>query len=153
MRNNRHEPNGAKKQRPERIPIDPKHRSYSRNATGAVAIDALLENSRRFEHDYATGRNRRLGAGLRVTAATLTFLAIFCHGCLSLPFQKSPSVEKCTSRHRNASQVHASVYKNVVISQFLDRNDFSSARGTAAPPLKKPQPAPGLLLAIKSVVQ
>jgi hypothetical protein len=31
MRNNRHEPNGAEKQRPERIPVNPEHRSCSRN--------------------------------------------------------------------------------------------------------------------------
>src|ERR1700726_1498120 len=50
MRNDRHEPNGAEKQRPERIPVDPEHRSCSRNATSA--IDPLLQNGRRLEHDY-----------------------------------------------------------------------------------------------------
>src|ERR1700716_3596987 len=42
---------------------------------------------RRLEHDYATRRNRHRGAGLRVTADTLTFLEIFRHGSVSLPFQ------------------------------------------------------------------
>jgi len=42
---------------------------------------------RRLEHDYATRRNRHRGAGLRVTADTLTFLEIFHHGSVSLPFQ------------------------------------------------------------------
>jgi hypothetical protein len=74
MRNDRHEPNGAKNQRPERIPIDPEHRSYSRNATAAVAIYSLLQNSGRPEHDYATRRIRYLGAGLRIAADTRTFL-------------------------------------------------------------------------------
>src|ERR1700716_4383497 len=74
MRNDRHEPNGARKQRPERIPIDPEHRSYSRNATAAVAIDTLLQNSGRREHDYATRKIRHLGAGLRIAAGTLNFL-------------------------------------------------------------------------------
>jgi hypothetical protein len=87
MRNDRHEPNGAKTQRPERIPIEPEHRSYSRNATGAMTIDSLLQNSRRLEHDYATRRNRRLGTGLRVTADTLIFLDISCHSSVSVQFQ------------------------------------------------------------------
>ena len=87
MRNDRHEPNGAEKQRPERIPVDPCHRSCSRNATGALAIDPLLQNGRRFEHDHATRRNRQLGAGLRGTADTLTFLEIFRHGSVSLSRQ------------------------------------------------------------------
>jgi len=87
MRNDRHEPNGAEKQRPERIPVDPEHRSYSRNATRAVAIDPLLQNSRRLEHDYATRRNWHRGAGLRATADTLTFLEIFCHGPVSCRFR------------------------------------------------------------------
>ena len=82
MRNDRHEPNGAEKQRPERIPADPEHRSSSRNATGAVAIDPLLQNGRRLEYDHATRRNRQLGAGLRGTADTLTFLEIFRHGSI-----------------------------------------------------------------------
>jgi hypothetical protein len=37
---------GAEKQRPERIPVDPDHRSCSHNATGAAAIDPLLRNGR-----------------------------------------------------------------------------------------------------------
>jgi hypothetical protein len=86
MRNDRHEPNGAEKQRPESIPVDPEHRSYSRHAIGVLAIDPLLQNSRRLEYDYATRRNRRLGAGLRAMAGTLIFLEIFCHGSASLPF-------------------------------------------------------------------
>src|SRR5712664_4635211 len=86
MRNDRHEPNGAKKQRPERIPIDPEHRSYSRNATAAVAIDSLLQNSGRREHDYATRRIRHLGAGLRIAVDTLTFLDFSCHSSVSLQF-------------------------------------------------------------------
>ena len=86
MRNDRREPNGAKTQRPERIPIDPEHRSYSRNATAAVAIDSLLQNSGRREHDYATRRIRHLGAGLRIAADTLTFLDFSCHSSVSLQF-------------------------------------------------------------------
>jgi hypothetical protein len=39
MRNDRHEPNGAEKQRPERIRVDPEHHHRcSRNAAGAVAV-------------------------------------------------------------------------------------------------------------------
>src|SRR5258706_13816798 len=38
MRNDRHEPNGAEKQRPERIPVDPEHHSCSRNVAGAVTV-------------------------------------------------------------------------------------------------------------------
>jgi hypothetical protein len=117
MRNDRHEPNGAKKQRPERIPIDPEHRSYSRNATAAVAIDSLLQNSGRREHDYAARRIRRFGTDLRIAADTLTFLDFACHGSVSLQFQNCRSPGKCASRHWNASLGHASVYKNVVIRQ------------------------------------
>jgi len=84
MRNDRHEQNGAKTQRPERIPIDPEHRSYSRNATAAVPIDSLLQNSRRREHDYAARGIRHLGAGLRIAADRLTFLDFSCHS--SVPF-------------------------------------------------------------------
>ena len=91
MRNDRHEPNGAEKQRPERIPVDPDHRSCSRNATGAVAIDPLLQIGRRLEHDHATRRNRQLGAGLRGTADTLTFLEISRHGSVSLSRQNPRS--------------------------------------------------------------
>ena len=92
--------------------MDPEHRNYSRDATGIVAIDSLLQNSRRLEYDYATRRNRHLGAGLRVTADTLTFLEISCHGFVSLQFQ-NPITAKCASRRRNASLVHASVYKSL----------------------------------------
>jgi hypothetical protein len=91
MRNDHHEPNGVKKQRPERIPIDPEHRSYSRNVTAAVAIDSLLQNSGRREHDYATRRIRQLGAGLRIAADTLTFLDFCCHSSVSLQFQNRRS--------------------------------------------------------------
>jgi hypothetical protein len=91
MRNDRHEPNGAKKQRPERIPIDPEHRSHSRNATAAVAIDSLLQNGGRREHDYATRRIRHLGAGLRIAADTPTFLDFSCHSSVSLQFQNRRS--------------------------------------------------------------
>src|ERR1700694_4002424 len=107
MRNDRHEPNGAEKQRPERIPVNPEHRSYSRNATGAVAVDPLLQNGRRLEHYFATRGNRHLGACLRVTADTLIFLEIVCHCSVSLPFQK-PQSPGNVSQHRNASLVHAS---------------------------------------------
>ena len=87
MRNDRHEPSGAKKYRPERIPIDPEHSSYSRNATAAVAVDSLLQNSGRREHDYATRRIRHLGAGLRIAADPLTFLDPSCHSSVSLQFR------------------------------------------------------------------
>src|SRR5882757_8761324 len=87
MRNDRHAPNGVKKQRPERIPIDPEHRSYSRNATATVAIDSLLQNSGRREHDYVARRMRHLGAGLRIAADTLTFLDFSCHGSCFLAVQ------------------------------------------------------------------
>src|SRR5712671_5496065 len=43
--------------------------------SGAVPVDPLLQNGRRLEHHYATRRNRHLGAGLRITSDTLTFLA------------------------------------------------------------------------------
>ena len=89
MRNDRHEPNGAEKQRPERIPVNPDHRSCSRNATGAVAIDPPLQNGRRLERDHATRGNRQRGAGLRGTGDTLTFLEIFLHGSVSLS-RKNP---------------------------------------------------------------
>ena len=52
-----------------------------------VAVDPLLQNGRRLEHDHATRRDRHLGAGLRVTADTLTFLEIFRHGSVSLSRQ------------------------------------------------------------------
>jgi len=76
MRNDRHKPTRTKQQRPERIPIDPEHSSYSRNATAAVAIDSLLQDSRRLEHDYATRRDRHLGAGFRIAADPLTFACV-----------------------------------------------------------------------------
>ena len=47
----------------------------------------IKSSGRRLEHDYATRKNRHRGAGLRVTADTLTFLEIFRHGSVSLPFQ------------------------------------------------------------------
>src|ERR1700722_13182549 len=43
----------------------------------AIAIDSPPQNRRRLECDYATWRNRLIGASLRVTA--LTFLESFCH--------------------------------------------------------------------------
>jgi len=89
MRNDRHEPNGAEKQRPERIPVDPDHRSCSHNAAGAAAIDPLLRNGRR--RLTITRRNRQLGAGLRGTADTLTFRVIFRHGSVSLSRRNSRS--------------------------------------------------------------
>jgi hypothetical protein len=92
MRNDRHEPDGAEKQRPERIPVDPGHRSLLTQRHRAVAIDPLLQNGRRLEHDHATRRNRRLGAGLRGTADMLTFVEIFRHGSVSLPFQNPRSL-------------------------------------------------------------
>jgi hypothetical protein len=76
----------ALKQRPERIPMDPEHRSYSRNATAAVAIDSLLQNGGRLEHDDATRRSRHLGGGLRIAADTLTFPVFSCHSSVSLQF-------------------------------------------------------------------
>jgi hypothetical protein len=114
MRNDRHEPNGTKRQRTECIPIDPEHRSCSRDATAAVAIDSLLQNSRRREHDYATRRIRRLGTDLWIAADTPTFLDFACHGPVSLQFQNFRSPEKCASRHWNVSPGQASVYESVV---------------------------------------
>ena len=114
MRNDRREPNGAKTQRPERIPIDPEHRSYSRNATAAVAIDSLLQHGGRLEHDDATRRCRHPGGGLRIAADTLTFPDFSCQSPVSLQFG-IPITGKCASRRRNASLVHASVYRSVVI--------------------------------------
>jgi hypothetical protein len=55
--------------------------------TSNVKSRAMGTGGRRLEHDYATRRNRHRGAGLRVTADTLTFLEIFRHGSVSLPFQ------------------------------------------------------------------
>ena len=39
MRNDGHEPNGAEKQRPERIPVNPEHCSYSRNGAKRAWAD------------------------------------------------------------------------------------------------------------------
>ena len=61
------------------------------NATAAVAIDSLLQNSGRREHDYATRRIRHLGAGLRIAADTPTFLEFSCHSFFSLQFQNRRS--------------------------------------------------------------
>jgi len=80
--------------------------SSSRNAVGVMAIDSSLQNCRRLEHDYGTRRNRHLGASLRLTADTLTFLDIFCldifcHSSVSLQFQSPDhremriAAEKC----------------------------------------------------------
>lgn len=91
MRNDHHERNCVNNQRPERIPIDPERRSDSRNATAAVAIDSLLQNSGRREHDYATRRIRHLGAGLRIAIDTLTFPEFSCHSSVSLQFQNRRS--------------------------------------------------------------
>src|SRR5258705_13803657 len=104
MRNDRHEPNGVKKQRPERILIDPEHRSYSRNATAAVAIDTLLQKSGRREHDYATRRIRHLGAGLRIAADTPTLLDFSCHSSVSFQFQnrRSPCARRKSIGHWSA---------------------------------------------------
>jgi hypothetical protein len=71
--------------------IDPERRSDSRNATAAVAIDSLLQNSGRREHDYATRRIRHLGAGLLIAIDTLTFLEFSCHSSVSLQFQNRRS--------------------------------------------------------------
>jgi hypothetical protein len=64
-------------------------RGSSPNATGGVAIDSPLQNSRRLEHDDATRRNRHLAAGLRVTADTPAFLEISCHDAVSFRFQNA----------------------------------------------------------------
>src|SRR3954468_6853702 len=40
-----------------------------------VAVDALLQNRRRFEHHHTARRDRHFGTGLRVTSDTLTLLA------------------------------------------------------------------------------
>ena len=61
MRNDRHEPDGAKKQRPERIPIDPEHRSYSRNAAGA---ESLMRSFRTADGSNTMTRRGELGASL-----------------------------------------------------------------------------------------
>src|SRR6266851_1957800 len=89
----------------EPIPIDPEHRIYSHNVTAAVAIDSLLQNSGRREHDYATRRIRHLGAGLRIAADTLTFLDFSCHSFVPCSFRIADHREM-RIRHRNASLVH-----------------------------------------------
>jgi hypothetical protein len=90
MRNDSHD-QAALKNRPERIPIDPEHRSYSRNVTGSGAVDSLLQNSRRLEHDCATRRNRHLCAGLRVATDTRTSFKLSCHSSVALQFQNPRS--------------------------------------------------------------
>ena len=86
MRNDGHEPDGAKQQRPERIQVEPEHRSCSRDVVRSGAIDSLLQNSRRLEHDDATRRCRHPGGGLRIAADTLTFPVFSCHSSVSLQF-------------------------------------------------------------------
>src|SRR5262249_34296145 len=44
-------------------------------AVRLVIVDTLLEDRRGFEHHHATRRDRHLGAGLRIAADTLAFLA------------------------------------------------------------------------------
>jgi hypothetical protein len=84
-RNDNHEPSRAKEQRPERIPIDPEHRSYSRNVTtGGWVIDLPRQNGRRLEHDYEMRRDPRLGAGLGIAADTRSFFRVACHNSVSL---------------------------------------------------------------------
>ena len=56
-----------------------------------VAVDPLLQNGGRLEHDHATRRNRQLGAGLRGMADTLTFPKISRHGSVSLSRQNPRS--------------------------------------------------------------
>src|ERR1700704_1481640 len=78
-------------------------------------IDALFQNSRRLEHDDATRRNRRLIAGLGVMLDTPISLETRCHSSVSLQFSELQLTGKCASQHRNASLLHASVYKKPVI--------------------------------------
>ena len=80
----------------------------------AVAVDPLLQNSRRLEHHHAARGNRRPG-GLRMTADAPAFFGIFLQGSVSLPCQNPRSFSRCASRPGNATLVHASVYKNAVI--------------------------------------
>ena len=84
MRNDGHEPNGAKQQRPERIPIEPEHRGRSGDLVRSGAIDSLLQSGRRLEHDNATRSNPHLDAALRLAADTRGFLGVFCHSSVSL---------------------------------------------------------------------
>jgi hypothetical protein len=116
MRNDRHELSGPENATRKCPNGSRTSQLLTRRHGDCGATDSLLQNSRRLEYDYATRRNRHLGAGLRVTADTLTFLEISCHGFVSLQFQ-NPITAKCASRRRNASLVHASVYKN--LSLFL----------------------------------
>ena len=64
-------------------------RRYSRNAAAAVAIDSLLQNSGRREHDYATWRIRHLVAGLRIAADRLVFLDFSRHSYVFLAVPQS----------------------------------------------------------------
>ena len=82
MRNDRHEPNRAEKQRPERIPADPEHRELLTRCRCGCGIDPLLQNGRRLEHHHA--RDWHFGAGGRVRGDALIFLGIFRHGSFSL---------------------------------------------------------------------
>src|SRR3954447_6680035 len=43
--------------------------------TGTVGVDALLQDRRRLEHHDAARQDRHLGAGLRIAADALAFLA------------------------------------------------------------------------------
>ena len=86
MRNDGHEPNGAKQQRPERIPIEPEHRGRSGDLVRSGAIDSLLQSGRRLEHDNATRSNPHLDAALRLAADTRGFLGVFCHSSVSLQY-------------------------------------------------------------------
>src|SRR4030088_3510434 len=95
----------------KRIPIDPQ---LLTQRTAAVAIDSLLQNSGRREHDDATRRIRRLGAGLRIAADALTFLDFCCHSSVSLQFRIANHREMRISTSQ-LEPVHASVYKTVVI--------------------------------------
>src|SRR5258705_12712196 len=85
MRNDGHEPNGAKQQCPERIPIEPELRGRSGDLVRSGAIDSLLQSARRLEHDNATRSNPHLDAALRLAADTRGFLGAFCHSSGSLP--------------------------------------------------------------------
>ena len=42
---------------------------------GSLSIDLLLQDRRRLEHEHPARQDRHLGAGLRVAALALTFLA------------------------------------------------------------------------------
>jgi len=50
--------------------------------TRAVAVDPLIQDSRRLEHHHAMLGNRR---GLRIAAAAPAFFEIFRQGSVSLP--------------------------------------------------------------------